>query len=486
MIAANRIYSLVILTLQACIGTTILAQTPDAKTSLRIRFDAVHSHTWIESMPQPGINQYHLLASPSRAAQALVSMGCQVDVQLTPWNTDSLRDIDLIVLNLVSADRPAFLISEIHAITDYVRNGGGMILITDHTNCYFHNHVLEPLCDQLDLTLSSHTACEQPPRTLAQGSGWILVESFGDHPIVRNVEQVGLQTAGTVDNRFGVAWTSNFAWADLGRVPMYGEGKDMAFTGNFHKDPDETSGPLSVVAAKEFDKGRIVVFGDQNAIGGFFLNYADNRRLWLQSAFWAAGLSKDDTQERVAQALRGETDRTLIWCVEPLSDHDYYWGSTDLDDFYHAFALLNKHADARATPNDLMEADWMLIPTDRMLLNAKWQAKARRFIEQENKHVVVFLSDPQSNADALTLELLAGLKHTVIESDLGRTYSLENLTTIHTWKNTKRWSNRQLLGPEATRNDTDYRWEEALLSPMWELGLKRVQSFEASVNWPEE
>jgi len=412
-------------------------------------------------------------------------MGCQVDVQLTPWNADSLRNIDLIVLNLVSADRPAFLISEINAITDYLRNGGGLILITDHTNCYFHNHVLEPLCEQLDLTLSSHTACEQPPRTLAKGSGWILIDSISEHPIVRNVEHVGLQTAGTVDNRFGVAWTSNLSWADQGRVPMYGEGKDMAFTGNFHQDSNESSGPLAVVAAKEFHKGRIVVFGDQNAVGGFFLNYADNRRLWLQSALWAAG-AVEATQERVAKALGEEPNRTLIWCVEPLTDHDYYWGSTDRDDFYHAFALLNKHADARATPNDMMDADWMFIPTEQLWLNTKWQAKTRKFIEQGNKHVVVFMSDPQSTPDALMVDLLAGIKHTVNETELGRTYKLENLTTIQTWNNAKRWSNRQLLGPEATRNDTDDRWEEALLSPMWELGLKRVQSFEASVNWPEE
>ncbi|MFN5273065.1 MAG: hypothetical protein ACK5E3_07675, partial [Planctomycetota bacterium] len=142
---------------------------------LQVRFDAYHSHTWIESIPQPGFNQYHLLSSPSRAAQALVAMGCQVDVQLKPWDEISLRNINLVVLNLVSADRPAFRVSEIEAISDFVQRGGGMILITDHTNCYFHNHALEALCDRLDIKLTSQTACEMPPQTLAQGAGWILV-----------------------------------------------------------------------------------------------------------------------------------------------------------------------------------------------------------------------------------------------------------------------------------------------------------------------
>jgi len=77
-------------------------------------------------------------------------MGCQVDVQLTAWNEDSLRNTDLVVLNLVSADRASFRISEIQFLRDFVHRGGGLLIITDHTNCYFHNHVLEPLCEQLD------------------------------------------------------------------------------------------------------------------------------------------------------------------------------------------------------------------------------------------------------------------------------------------------------------------------------------------------
>lgn len=76
-----------------CQKSTLAFQDAQA---LHVRFDAYHAHTWIESPPQPGINQYHLLASPSRAAQALTAMGCQVDVQLKPWDEDSLKDIQLV------------------------------------------------------------------------------------------------------------------------------------------------------------------------------------------------------------------------------------------------------------------------------------------------------------------------------------------------------------------------------------------------------
>jgi hypothetical protein len=478
----------VVLILIASIRSTAWSQsttTEPVEPLLQVRFDAIHSHTWVESVPVPGVNQYHLLASPSRAAQALVAMGCNVEIQLNPWDAESLQKVDVLVLNLVSADRPAFKVSEIEAIGEFVQRGGGLILITDHTNCYFHNHVLEALFERLDLRLTSETACELPPRTLAQGGGWILVDAFGEHPITKGVESLGVQTGGTVDDRFGIAWTSPQSWADAARIPMYGEGKDMGFSGNFQRDPDERTGPVAVVAAKQFGAGRIVVIGDQNAIGGFFLNYADNRRMWLQSVLWAAG-DVEDSSTRIAKGLRAETGRTLVWCVEPLGDYDCYWGSTDREEYYNAFAFLNKHADARASHREPDEADWMLLPSERLMKQSKWQNESKRFVSRPNRHCIVFLVDTPEMPREWLSGLLDDAPHSIFETDASRVYRFENGSTLELWKQAKRWSNRELLGPEATRNDADDRWEEALMGPLWKLGLKRVRSFAESIDWPEE
>jgi len=469
----------------------------EPNSPIRVRFDAIHSHTWIESLPQPGINQYHLLAGPSRAAQALVAMGWQVDVQLSAWDAESLGSLDLVVLNLVSADRPALRVSEIAALRDFVQAGAGLIIITDHTNCYFHNHALEPLFDQLELNLSNATACERPPYTLGQASGWILIDSFRDHPIVSGIRHLGFQTAGTVDERFAVAWTSPASWADRGSVPMYGEGKDMGFTGDFHQQPDEPSGPLPVLAAKKFGAGRIVVLGDQNAIGGLFLNYADNRRLWLQSARWAAGSSSEPALE-LARGLAPDSGRSLVWCVEPLADHDFYWGSSDRQDHYHAFALLNKFADARASDVCPSDAHWMIVPSERLLQQEHWRIEVRKFLEQPGKHAVIWLDDGNSNpADWIPGVLEAAPSASAVpsesveasasvESESIRSWTKTNGSTLDLWKNTKHWTNRELLGPEASRNDADDRREEAMVDPLWKRGLKRVKSFAQTIDWPRD
>ncbi|MFN9348151.1 MAG: hypothetical protein ACK6DQ_16290, partial [Planctomycetota bacterium] len=191
-------------------------------------------------------------------------------------------------------------------------------------------------------------------------------------------------------------------------------------------------------------------------------------------------------EPRIQKGLETESNRTLIWCVEPIEDHDFYWGSTDLGEYYHAFGLLNKHADARATHSDMMHAFWMIVPSDQLVEKTHWQKKIRSFIEQPKKHAAILLSDSQIPSDDRWSGLLDSIEFTVVESEVSRIYSLANGSTLQLWKQSKRWTNRELLSPEKTRNDADYRREEGLLSPMWKLGLKRVRSFEESIHWPEE
>jgi hypothetical protein len=183
--------------------------------------------------------------------------------------------------------------------------------------------------------------------------------------------------------------------------------------------------------------------------------------------------------------LAVEPERSLIWCVEPFAKKNFYWGSTDRDRYYHAFAMLNKHADARATDKDMMQADWMIIPDPAMIQEPIWQSKVKEFTRSAKKHVVVFLSDGSMDGGDWITKWFAGDTQS-LESDVSRTYILENGSTIQLWKQPRRWSNAQLLGPEAIRNDSDERWEELLLSPMRDLGLRRVKSFQELIQWPQE
>ena len=65
--------------------------------------------------------------------------------RLTP---ERLAAHKLLFVNLVSAEREPFLVSEILAIRSFIEQGGSLLVITDHSNCYYHTYRLKPLFEQ--------------------------------------------------------------------------------------------------------------------------------------------------------------------------------------------------------------------------------------------------------------------------------------------------------------------------------------------------
>jgi hypothetical protein len=455
---------------------------------VRVLVDAYHAHTWIETLPRPGLTDYHLLHGPARAVAALTAMGYQCDVQIEPWSDAALNQTELVVINLVSADRPPFLVEEIEALMRFLRRGGGAVIVTDHTNCYFHNHVLGAWFHELDLELHHDLACERPPLTLSDGNAWLNIESLSDHPVVRGLRNVGLLSGGTVDERFGIAWTSPQSWADDARIPAFGEGASPGFFGDYRQQPAERRGPLAVVAAKPIGQGRVVVIADQNCIGGIFLNYADNRRLWLQSCVWAAGGEEalSDTS-KIDRGMAGESERSQVWCLEPLSEHRYRWSELANDGFFHAFAMLNKHADARATDRAMMDAGWMIVPETELITRDAWRRLVLEFLAQPDRHVLVLGHE----TDAATMETwsqAAGLiaVDEALPNGIRKRYRSTSGSQLH-WSDARdAWSNKAMPDPGVASAEEEERSDAGVLQWMHALGFRRVPSVSDAVLWPED
>ena len=268
------------------------------------------------------------------------------------------------------------------------------------------------------------------------------------------------------------------------RVPMYGEGTEIGFYGDFQQQPFERSGPLPVVAAKEFGAGRIVVIGDQNALGGIFINYADNRKLWLQAVNWT--LQRETKREAdLVKGLAADPDRSLIWCLEPLEDHRYLWGSSDPNKFYNAFGLFNKHADARGTDRDLFEADWMLIADAKLLEREPWIGKLKKFLDGPKKQAVVWMDVDIDDNDKWTEGILKGQAIASMKDGKVLSFSLPNGSKLHLRPDIEAWTNKKLTGPESTRDEAVLKAEDAILNFFWSQGMKKVPSIEESVQWPD-
>jgi hypothetical protein len=313
------------------------AGAEDARPQRRVLVDSVHANNYLSAGLTVDGYSYHEAQGFRRAFDYVREQGVEIEeIKHGRLDAGRLANFDLLFLNLASAERPAFLVSEIAAIRAFLEAGGSLLVITDHSNCYFHAHRLEPLFTELDMASFTDTACDVAGNTLGSGNAWLAISRFTDHPVTRNLAWLGMQTGGRVDPRHAVAFTSDAAWADRWRTGPYGEENAPGFYGNFVYTVGEDQGSLGVVLAKTFGRGRIVNIADQNMLGDPFLHYADNFRLWLNAIAWLL----DD--ERLADAkpyLSRRPDRVTFFERR----QNALFGSNDSDGYLNSFTLVSRH-----------------------------------------------------------------------------------------------------------------------------------------------
>lgn len=456
---------------------------PSVKGNPRVLVDAYHAHSWIDTMPSMALNQYHLLHGPSRLIHAMREAEWSCEAQLGPWTKEVLANCEVIYINLVSADRPPFMVDEVLAIEDFVKQGGGLFLVTDHTNCYFHNHALGSLAERLDLELTNELLCDRPPHTTGPGNGWVVLSSFCEHPITQGLEQIAFQSGGCVDSRYGIIHSSPLSWGDWANIPTYGDSNSPGFYGDFQQQPIERKGPLAGVAAKDFGRGRIVVLGDQNCFGGVFLNYLDNRRLALQAFHW---LAKRECDESVVASNR-EKDRTLIWCLESSIGKESDFGDGSEMGLYHLYAWLGKMADVRATSREMMDAELLVISLNKGPVSPQTVALLEHFLAKPSKAVLILDSQSVSATSSEFAPLMRNFVQGKTEKEGQLQYTKwynaakSNLVICN---NETGWNNQQFPGPEVTMNATQHAMCNQLIRLLSELGVQ--QEMPRAKSWLEE
>lgn len=268
-----------------------------------VLLDSYHAHNFVHRGLVPGEHTYHAFTALRRACRLLEQRGCQVrELLVGPLSHDQLSDVRLIVLNLPSMDRPPWLVSELLAVEDFIRRGGGIIFITDHSNCYYHQYHLLPLWDRLGLIPTFETVCERSAQcVISPGSpGWLMARDFEPHPVNQGVRFFAMQTGGRVVTNAAagdavIAWTSDQAWADAGALPLYGEGP-VGLYGDMRYSDSEEQGKQGIVLAHSVGQGRVIVISDQNSLGDALIAYAHNWRLWVNAVRWCGRFQWDQSQ----------------------------------------------------------------------------------------------------------------------------------------------------------------------------------------------
>ncbi len=384
----------------------------------RILVDSIHAHNFLHLGPKDDPYAYHIAYGYRRGFDYLKSRGVQVD-EVTSGRIDALtlKQYQTVFINLPSGDLPLFQESEIVALTAFVQGGGGLFVVTDHSNCYYHAYKLQPLLERLGIRSHFVTACDLPPNTLGPGNGWLSVTRFKPHPVTQGLNTIGLETAGAVDIRYAVGLTSDKAWGDKWGAALYGENANQGNYGNWKQDKDEPSKTLGVLLAHQVGKGRVVIIGDQNLFGDPFINYEDNYHLWLNSIAW----------------LTGRPDLASAWTYRAWKPHrvllyeqpgQSVWADTSLYGYYNLFVSLGRKDWTFASHDLSAPADLLIFAHNRFLLSDTTLAQVEAHLRRgHNVLVLGTINGPLRAAGApsndLLEELQARLGKATIQTDHG-------------------------------------------------------------------
>jgi hypothetical protein len=277
-------------------------------------------------------NRMHGLGSLGRE---LEQRGVGFQEIFEPLTGRTLGGASMIFINLPSGDGPDFSHAEVLSLEAFVRAGGGLVLLTDHTNAYFHGEMLSPLARVLGFEMPPVTACDKAPgQTMSpRSTTWIVPRTDGEHVVLRGVDRLGLMTAGALVPLSGsdltvLAKTSQSGWQD--HWNPYKKSKSAGLTGNMAQDPDEPDEAVPVLLAGSVGQGRVVVLSDQNAWGSIMIGMEDNFQLALNAFSWARGAGNDWVAPSPA--------------VEMIAGEAYSCGTVSKDGFHTLFVSMARHA----------------------------------------------------------------------------------------------------------------------------------------------
>jgi hypothetical protein len=243
---------------------------------ISVIFDEAHSEAWTIRPELAGQMQpvHPADASYARAAELLSGHAFSVAANSEPLDSGVLSGCDLLVIahpsdpqweSTTGIGSPQLTAAEQEAIGEYVRGGGGLVVLGETEQDKYGNNVNELLA-RFDLRLRSDTVqdyehCDGAPTWIhgeladgGRGSG-------GD--VLAGVSAACFYRATTIESRNGA------------RV--------LART---HRSASVPGEPL--IVASEHGDGRVVVLGDSDLFGDDCIGWLDHTTLWLNIANWAS------------------------------------------------------------------------------------------------------------------------------------------------------------------------------------------------------
>jgi hypothetical protein len=324
----------------------------------RLLFDLAHAHPQIPgAFMDKDTYSYYEITNWHSLLKTMGREGVSSDLLVEGTITKSLLDdYDLFCLFFPQLPAPPLTVQEMDALEEWVRGGGGLFIVGEHTNAGRSSERLNPLLARFGMELAYGSVVDQD-NTFANGS-WDKHFYFTEHPVTRGIRAVGLRTAGAIklqnshpDRPVGLMASSPSAFLDSWNPEL----PDTGFSGDFIRQPDEPQGRFFVMAAATPGDGRLMVVGDHNIFDNLTVRYVDNRKLGLQAWKWLAREKFDvPVKEQDKTILIPETCRPSDIMTPDSVEHG-------AQTFYTFFTALNRHPDAIAHCTEFLEGDYSVV-----------------------------------------------------------------------------------------------------------------------------
>jgi len=216
----------------------------------------------------------------SYGRQSTYSYTCLLDYLRHHYSADANPDRDLTdelldrydVLILKTPTRP-YLESERDAVVRFVRRGGGLLLVGDHTNLFGMTTYMNGLADPFGIEFDTDDTFE-----LTTGApSRFAPPALGAHPAVAHLPGLEFETSCTVK---ASPWLRPvIAARGLGSEQVdYGH---VNFFGDIQPDPHERWGVFLQAAARRFGRGRVLAFTDSTVFSNFSVFFRGKPELAL-------------------------------------------------------------------------------------------------------------------------------------------------------------------------------------------------------------
>jgi len=261
----------------ATYASSMLAVTAPAAVA-RVLFDEAHGEAWTISRDRAAELQpaHPQDSSYADAADALAGRELRVDAHREgPLDASALVGVDVLVIAHPSEAKwektdgrsPVFALAEIDAIEEWVRAGGGLVVLGETEQDKYGSNVAD-LVARFGFGFANATVYDYTRRHEANPA-WILGEPgaartvVGGADLLARVERAAFYRAGALELRNGA-------------TPVL----------RTSASADPAGAPL--MAATLAGDGRVAVFADSDLFGDDCLGDLDHRNLWLDTITWAA------------------------------------------------------------------------------------------------------------------------------------------------------------------------------------------------------